>query len=131
MSQANVEIVRAYYSEWNSGRFGFEHCTADIEWDASRWAPDQSGVARGEDQVRELFKDFLGMWDELRFEPERFAEKGDRVAVISTVHTRGRNSGVRVADRIAHVFTLRDGLVARVVQHTPAEALQAVGLREE
>ena len=131
MSRENVEIVRTLYQLWNTGDPGWSYYAPDVEWDVSRWAPDLPNAARGQGEVRALFRRFLGMWEEVRFEPERFIDHGDRVVVILTVYTRGRGSGVPVVDRIAHVFTLRDGLVARVVQHPDAEgALEAVGLRE-
>ena len=129
MSQENVELVKQLYELWNRGDPGWRHFAPDIEWDVSRYAPDLPSAAHGLDDVRALFRSFLGMWEEIRFEPERFIAHGDRVVVILTVRSRGHRSGIPVADRIAHVFTLRDGLVARHVQYrTPEAAAEAVGL---
>src|SRR5215210_6113003 len=101
MSQENVEIVRSLYDAWNDGDPGWSFYAADIEWDVSRWAPDLPDVARGQKEVRRLFQRFLGMWGEVRFEPERFIEHDDQVVVILTVQARGRESGVSVAARAA------------------------------
>ena len=131
MSEENVEIVRGLYESWNAGDPTFERFAPDIEWDVSRWAPDLREVARGHDEVRELFRRFLGMWDELHFEPHRFIEGGDHVVVSLTVRTRGRASGVPATIETAHVFTLRDGLLASHVQYPNLdEALEAAGLSE-
>ena len=132
MSQENVEVVRRIYSRWNAGDPGFDFYAADIEWDVSRYAPDLPNVAKGHEQVRTLFRRFLGMWEDLHFELERLTvARADTVIAEVTVHSRGRGSGVPVADRVAHVFTLRDGLVMRHVQHrSNAEALENMGLSD-
>jgi ketosteroid isomerase-like protein len=131
MSQENVEIVRGLYPIWNSGESGFDFLASDVEWDVSRWAPDAPEVALGIDATRELLRRLLGMWDELRFEPERFIDLGDDVVVRVTVHTRGKGSGVPLTVHVAHAFTLRDGLVTRHVLYPDlAEALEAAGLSQ-
>ncbi len=131
MSQENVEFVRRLYDSWNEGDPAFERFAPDIEWDVSRYAPDLSEVARGHDEVRELFRRFLGVWDEVHFEPHRFFDGGDRIVVSLTVHSRGRGSGVPVTGDGAHLFVLRDGLLASHVQYSNLEdALEAAGLSE-
>jgi uncharacterized protein len=131
MSRENVKVVRELYRAWNDGDPGWKYYTPDLEWDVSRWAPDLPGIARGQDEVRGQFRRFLEMWSEVHFEPEQFIDHGDRVVVTVTVQTRGRAGGVPVVERLAHVFTLRDGFVARFVLYpTAEEALEAVGLSE-
>src|SRR5687767_14005581 len=102
MSQENVEIVRAVYRAWNAGDPGFDFFAPAIEWDVSRYAPDLPDVAHGQDQVRTLFGRFTGIWDDLRFELEHVTERADSVLVDVTVHSRGKGSGIPVADRVAH-----------------------------
>ena len=56
---------------------------------------------------------------------------GDHVLVIACFRGRGRSSGVRVAERLYEVYTLRNGRIVRVDEFSDrAEALEAVGLRE-
>lgn len=126
------DIVRELYRRWNAGDPGWDLCAADVEWDVSRWAPDLPGVARGHDESRQLLRSYTGMWEELRFEPERLIEHGDQAVVAVAVHARGKGSGVPVSVRVGHLFRVRNGLVDRYVQYpTPEEALEAVGLPVE
>ena len=51
--------------------------------------------------------------------------------VIACFRGRGRSSGVRVAERLYEVYTLRNGSILRVDEFSDrAAALEAVGLRE-
>jgi ketosteroid isomerase-like protein len=130
MSQ-ETDRLRELYRAWNRGDPGWDYCTSDVEWDASHWAPDMPDVARGTEEAGHLIRRFMGTWTDVRFEPERFVERGSRVVVLVKVHARGRGSGVPFVDSTAHVFTLRDGLVAHFAHYRDtAEALAAVGLSE-
>src|SRR4051794_15073216 len=131
MSRENIEVAREIYRAWNRGDPGFELCAPDVEWDVSRWAPDLPEVARGYEQVRAQHRHFLGMWDEVHFEPERFFDADDAVVAAVTVRTSGRGSGVTVSRDSFHVYRFRDGLVASFVLYPDlAQALDAVGLRD-
>ena len=131
MSHENVEIVRQVYGAWNRDDPGLALYASDVEFDLTRWAPDIPEVARGHDQVQKQFGRLVGMWDELRFEPEKFIEHGDAVVVPVVAYTRGKGSGVTTSVRVAHVYTLRDGLVTSFALHRDlAQALEAVGLSE-
>jgi hypothetical protein len=53
--------------------------------------------------------------------------------IVVLIHTwgRGRGSGIRIDNRIAHVWTFRgDKAVRQVVYEEQAEALEAIGLGE-
>jgi ketosteroid isomerase-like protein len=117
MSEQNVEVVRGLYELWNAGDLGLEFLAPDVEWDVSRWAPDLPAVAHGHDEMQNLTQSLVGMWDEVRFEPRQFYERGDRVVVDVAIHTRGRGSGVPVDVEVAHMFELHGGLVKRHVQY--------------
>ncbi len=131
MSQENEDRLQALYEAWNDGDLGSERYAPDIEWDATNWAPDMPEVAQGMDAARALITQFMGTWSDARFEPQRFFSRGAHVVVLVDVHARGKGSGVPFVDHTAHVFTFRDGLIARFAHYRdPAEALQAVGLPE-
>ena len=62
---------------------------------------------------------------------EEVIGNGDHVLVIACFRARGRSSGVRVAERLYEVYTLRNGSILRVDEFSDrAAALEAVGLRE-
>jgi uncharacterized protein len=129
MSQANVEVVRraleAFARRDNEAIF----LLYDPEVEISHVV--LGGVYRGFDGVRAFFRDWLAAWDEYRMEVDEYIDAGDDV--IAVIHTwgRGKQSGVPVEARRAHVWTVRDGKVWRLrIYATKAEALKAVGASE-
>jgi ketosteroid isomerase-like protein len=78
-----------------------------------------------------LFAEIPEAWGSLRIEVEELREAGERVVSINTVIGKGRSSGVEVRWPSAHMWTLRDGLVAGLrMYRDPADALEAAGLSE-
>jgi ketosteroid isomerase-like protein len=64
-----------------------------------------------------------------RFEVEESIENGDRVFMTLSHTARGEASGVEVANRIYHTFTVRDGLIVRHEFSTEPELiLRAAGI---
>jgi ketosteroid isomerase-like protein len=84
----------------------------------------------GHDGIRQYFDDMASAWAEWRVEVERVAEGADgRVAIVMTMHARGKGSGASLAMRTAHVWTLRDGLLLRnQAYRRPEQALEDLGL---
>jgi ketosteroid isomerase-like protein len=68
----------------------------------------------------------------LRFEPERFLDVDDeRVLIFIRVTARREGSGVPVENRVAHDYTIRDGVLTRWKGFADrSEALEAAGLQE-
>jgi ketosteroid isomerase-like protein len=84
----------------------------------------------GHDGIREYFDDIASAWDEWAVERHRLSAGPDgRVAILMTMHVRGKESGLVLTDRAGHVWTLKDGLLWRnALYRDPDEALLAVGL---
>jgi ketosteroid isomerase-like protein len=56
---------------------------------------------------------------------------GDRVLAMARVVARGKGSGAPVLQPIFSAFTVRNGKVARIEDHTErADALEAAGVSE-
>ena len=90
-----------------------------------------SGLAYlGHEGVRQYFDDVASAWREWTVEVERVTEAADgRVAIVMTMHARGKGSGASLAERTAHIWTLRDGkLWQNEPYREPEEALRALGL---
>jgi ketosteroid isomerase-like protein len=84
----------------------------------------------GHDGIREYFEDIENAWAEWRVDVERVEEATDgRVAIVMTMHARGKGSGAELADRTAHAWTVRDGRLFRnELYREPEEALRELGL---
>ena len=84
----------------------------------------------GHEGIREYFDDIESAWAQWRVEVERISEGADgRVAIVMIMHARGMESGATLAERTAHIWTVRDGrLVRNQPYREPDEALRVLGL---
>ena len=106
---------------------GFALLTDDFEWHEPAQA-FHGGTHRGFDEIRQRLEAQLEVFDEFTIEPEEFHEHGDRVAVPVRQRARGGASGVEVEIRIGHLWTVRDGKIARLdVFAARDDALRALG----
>lgn len=78
--------------------------------------------------IRQYFEDVALAWAEWRVEMHRTIPGEDgRVAIVMTMHVRGKESGAVLSDRTGHVWTLRDGKLRRNEPYRePEEALRAL-----
>jgi ketosteroid isomerase-like protein len=132
MSQENVEMVRRLYDLWNRRAFAAAVQLYDPDIEYSRTGsevPDFECEARGVDEMRQAVRDYLDVWADYRYEPERVRDLGDRVLVLERHIGRGKRSGIEIDHEVGALFTLRDGLVVRFAQYWDfTEALEAAGL---
>jgi ketosteroid isomerase-like protein len=79
--------------------------------------------------IREYFDDISSAWKEWRVEVHQVAAARDgRVAIVMTMHMRGKESGATLAERTGHIWTLRKGKLLRNQPfREPEEALREVG----
>jgi len=84
----------------------------------------------GHDGIRQYFDDVSSAWEEWRVEVHRVAAAPDgRVAIVMTMHMRGKESGAALSQRTGHIWTLRNGKLLRNQPfREPEEALRAAGL---
>ena len=110
VASPDVQALRRGYQALNEGDLSKVHelLHPDIEWHEDRGAPE-AGIHRG----RDSFENFLRAWresfDDFRIEPEEIVEDGQRLIALVRQSGTGRSSGVDVAVRIAHVWTVQDG----------------------
>ena len=133
MTEANVEIVRAALETWNRSWRGGDLGPAldvmdpDVVLDFSGNVFNPR-VLRGHEGFRQLMADVAEVWDEVTFDVEELIPTDDGVLTLVVARARGRASGVAIEDRVAQVFTLRDGKITRVQAYADREeALATVG----
>jgi ketosteroid isomerase-like protein len=133
MSQENVEIVHRLVEAWNEGNVDtflgfFDH---DCEVTFPPEVPEP-GPFRGHAELRQWAEGFMAAWQSHHAEVVETHAARDTVVVSLHLAGRGRGSGVEMEETDAHLFTFRNGRIARwqnFVDH--AEALEAVGLSEQ
>jgi ketosteroid isomerase-like protein len=132
MSQENVEVVRRAIAAYNRRDFeamrALNHPDIELDWSASRGL--EAGVYKGWGEVMRFYQNFLGTFQDVDIEPERFIESGDLVVVPNTAQLRGRD-GIETVARSALIFEVRSGRLARICLYQETrEALEAAELRE-
>jgi ketosteroid isomerase-like protein len=113
MSQENVEVVVKQFEDVNARDFATamdtyaEDVTLVVHWEV------MTPTANGKAAVGEWFGDWFRQFGrDYRFEIEEARPIGDRVFIVATHHGRGRGSGALVEQRMAYVYTVREGQVS-------------------
>jgi ketosteroid isomerase-like protein len=132
MSQENVDLVRRSIAAYNERDFDaiepLTHPDVELDWSASRGL--EARIYKGWEEVLRFYQNFLDTFEEVKIEADRFIESGNSVIVPNTSQNRGRD-GILTTASSAFVFTVRDGLIARIRLHQELpEALEAAGLAE-
>jgi ketosteroid isomerase-like protein len=125
----NAEIVKRGYDAWNRGDMAavLELVDPHFEWHEASEVPGGGDV-----YTREQFESYLRSlgrhWDDFRLEPQALYQAGEHVLVEVLELARGRTSGVEVAQRFVHVWTLRGRRACRMRAYLEkCEALEALG----
>jgi ketosteroid isomerase-like protein len=91
--------------------------------------PDMERVYVGIEGLKRQRERMDEIWEDLRWEPERFIEGTETVVVLLTLYGTSRQMKAGVSAAVAHVWTLRDGRVIRLeVFLDRDEAFAAAGL---
>ena len=131
MSQANVQVVLDL-SKANESRDWdalFAAYAPDIEWEDTSGLWGDWGVARGHEDLRQAWRQWLEIFGDVSWRLDADPlDADDHVVATYRVHARGRASGVEVDQRITLIWTVRDGKISRVRAYRDrSEALEAVG----
>lgn len=118
-AQDNTRLIQESYAAFGRGDIPvvLDYLTDDIEWYGA--GPKElplAGTWRGRNEVREFFKDLNETQEILAFEPQEFIAEGDTVVVLLRYRTRVKATGRIVETDLVHVFTVRNGKVARLRQ---------------
>jgi ketosteroid isomerase-like protein len=84
----------------------------------------------GHDGIREYFDDIHSAWAEWRVEVHEIVPGPDgRVAIVMSMHVRGKESGAILTERADHIWTIEDGRLLRNQPfREPGEALRELGV---
>jgi ketosteroid isomerase-like protein len=131
MSRQNMETIGRFFELFNRREIDawLKMMATDVEWHVDPQDPDTT-VHRGREAARRYALTWIEMMEVLIQVREVF-EAGDQVVAWTHIDSRGGVSGVPVGLDLAFVFTLRNGLAARIQEtQDKREALEAVGLRK-
>jgi ketosteroid isomerase-like protein len=127
--QVDIEQMRLAYEGLSRGEVdeALELIDPEVEVRDRPEAPDPQ-TYYGYEGVRSAVQATFDTFDLVEFEPERFVESGDHIVVVIRMRGTGKGSGVPVEDRIAHLWTMRDGKAWRMqVYSDPDQAIRDAG----
>lgn len=114
----NVEAVKRAFEAFN--RRDIDGVLADLDPEIE-WTPPAdwlgSHTYHGHDGVREAIADMVGVFEDLRAEPVRLIERGDRVVGLYIWRGHGGASGVSIdpfAVEVGFVCDFADGLATSI-----------------
>jgi ketosteroid isomerase-like protein len=116
VASENLEIVKRGFDAFNER--GIEGIIPLIHSDFEATTPpslaSEPDTYRGPDGIRRWFDSFDEVMDEIRWEPHRFREVGDRVVVEFTLRARGKTTGLDFGQDAVMVWEIRDGMASRL-----------------
>ena len=132
MSQANVEMAKAFYDAYNARNsealLRLLHPEAEITTVSARGGLG-GDWSRG--TTRQYFKQLDEAWAGLRIEIEEYREVGERVVTLGVARGAGMSSHVEVVSDFAAVLVVKDSQIVIVDSYgNRQDALEAAGLRE-
>lgn len=118
----NVEIVRGMYESFSKGDVPsvLEQMHHGIEWnEAENFIYADRNPYVGPQAILEgVFMRLGSEWDGFSVLPEEWMDAGNRVVVLGTYKGTHKGTGKRVSAQFAHVWSLKEGRVARFQQYT-------------
>jgi hypothetical protein len=127
VSSHNVELVRTIYAHFRAGDndAALAHIHPAVVIRDRPEGPDPQ-VYRGHAGVLRSLGSNRSAFESLDLVPEEFVDHGDQVVVVFRFRGIGRESGIPVDERLAHLWTIRDGKAVHMTVHSSrAEALAA------
>jgi ketosteroid isomerase-like protein len=126
----NVEAVRRLYEARGNPEVARQVLAPDVRWEVVPGFP-HSDVYVGLTGVFDFFTRLFGDFEDWHSEPSEFFEAGDRVIAIGTYSARCKATGKEFSARFAHVWTIRNGVIARLQQCADTvQIARAVASRE-
>ena len=111
----NTSAVRRLYEARGNPEVIRQVLASDVRWEVVPGFP-HSDVYVGLNGVFDFFTRLFGDFEEWYTEPSEFFEMADHVIAIGTYSARAKATGKSFEARFAHVWTPRNGLIARLQQ---------------
>jgi uncharacterized protein len=132
MSQQNVQLLRTLFDGWARGDFGAgsDALAHDFVWRQLHGVvePGSHQGARAGEALRRIFE----VYEDFSVKAEEYIDAGDKVIVVARSHGIARASRLEMNQRLAFVWTVRDGkLVDNVQNPSRHRALAALGLADK
>ena len=122
----NIALIKKVYDAFGGGdvQMILNSLTPDVEWryDAPAAIP-YSGARRGPGEVAGFFAAIATTEEKQLLEISEFMASGDEVITLGTYSATAKASGKSYSVRLAHIFTIRDGKIARFLNFSDTAAV--------
>jgi uncharacterized protein len=121
------------HDAWSSGDLAaaLRAMHPDIEWHEPPEQPGSRSVYRGHAGVAESILNWVGTWNEYRYELLELIDAGEKVLSVGRQTGRGKGSGVEVTSDLFHLWTIRDGSAVEMRMFMDrSQAFRAAGLED-
>jgi uncharacterized protein len=127
MSQ-NRELIQSLYAAFGRGDAGtvLGSMHPDVEWNEAEGSPyaDRNPYNGPQRVGEEVFGRILADYEAFTVTPEHLLSDGDMVVALGRYTGNHRASGEGLNAQFAHVWTIRDGKIAKFQQYTDTEQHQ-------
>jgi ketosteroid isomerase-like protein len=116
-----VEVVRHFYDALGRGDVPavLALLDAQVEWTEAEGFPYYGGTWHGPQAVLDnLLVPLSADWEGFSARPHEFIATGNRVVSIGTYSSTFKKTGRSLSAAFAHVWTVRDGKLAKFDMHT-------------
>ena len=125
----NTRLVQSAYEAFGRGDMAAlaEVIADDVEWVNPGDPADDpnAGTFKGKDAVLGWFGGLASTLDFTTFEPREFVAQNDKVVSLVYAEATARDTGRALVNHEAHVWTFRDGKVARFQNYQDTAAVAA------
>ncbi len=131
---SNLQTIQHAYDCFTQGNIAglLSELTNDVIWHV---APvnnvPYTGTRNGQEGAADFFTQMAECEDTLQFEPREFIAQGDKVAVVGQYAGRVKATGRDYETYFIHVFTMRDGKIARFDEYTDTAAITAAFVKAQ
>lgn len=112
----NIALIQDSYAAFGKGDIQtiLGHLTPDVEWTFEGPAViPYSGKKVGPSQVLKFFEALATTQDEPKLTIDEYIAQGDKVVTVGRYSAVVKATGKRIDSPVAHVFTFRNGKIAR------------------
>jgi uncharacterized protein len=112
----NVRLIEDAYSAFAKGDIQhiLDRVTEDVDWiNEGPEAIPYAGTFKGPQQVQQFFQRLGSTVEGGRVTPTEWVAEGDKVVSIGRFSATVKETGKRIDLPVAHLFTVRDGKIAR------------------
>src|SRR5262245_45631146 len=111
----NIAVVRRLYEARGNPEIIRQVLAPDVRWEVVEGFP-YSDVYLGLNGVSDFFTRLFYDFEDWRTEPSEFFETGNYVIAIGAYSAKAKATGKTFKSRFAHVWTIRNGVIARLQQ---------------